>query len=153
MGSPADSSDGFGGRRIRGGSESPPSRSQVPPARAFWFGSVERPLFGWYHAPAQHTARGSAVLCNAFGHEGMVAHRTHRRLALRLACEGFAVLRFDYDGTGDSAGSDYDPGRIEAWLSSIQRAIQEVVTLSGASQVALIGTRLGALLAGIHAAR
>jgi len=93
------------------------------------------------------------VLCNAFGHEAMVAHRIYRRLALRLSAEGFGVLRFDYDGTGDSAGGDGDDARVKSWLDSIRLAVNEATALSGARQVVLFGTRLGALLAATYAER
>lgn len=122
-----------------------------PPARAFWFGPVDRPRFGWYHAPAE-PPRAVVVLCSAFGHEAMVTHRTYRRFAQRLASEGFAALRFDYDGTGDSAGNDTDPVRVQSWLDSVQSAVREAMTLSGTTKVILFGMRLGALLATAAAA-
>ncbi len=124
-----------------------------PPPKPFWFGTAERPLFGWYHAPVSRNPRACVVLCNAFGHEAMVAHRTYRRLALRLSAEGFGVLRFDYDGTGDSAGGDGDDARLQGWLDSIRLAVNEATALSGARQVVLFGTRLGALLAASYAER
>jgi pimeloyl-ACP methyl ester carboxylesterase len=92
-------------------------------------------------------------MCNAFGHEAMVSHRSYRRLAQHLAAEGFAVLRFDYDGTGDSAGEDSDPNRVDAWLDSIRRACSEAIALSGAEHTILFGMRLGALLALAQAER
>ena len=127
--------------------------SAPPPAKPFWFGTTERPLFGWYHAPNERPARAAVVLCNAFGHEAMVSHRSYRRLAQRLAAEGFAVLRFDYDGTGDSAGEDSDPNRVDAWLDSIRRACSEAIALSGAEHTILFGMWLGALLALAQAER
>ena len=60
---------------------------------------------------------------------------------------GFPVLRFDPDGTGDSAGSDEDPGRVRAWIDSLKTAVLEVQGLSGATEVSLLGLRLGAALA------
>jgi alpha-beta hydrolase superfamily lysophospholipase len=118
----------------------------------FWFGDSQRPLFGWYHSPIEH-ARAAVVLCNPIGHESLVLHRTYRRLAQHLATRGFATLRFDYDGTGDSAGCDEDERRVRAWLESIQRASDEVKRLSGSSRVVLVGTRVGALLAATQAER
>ncbi len=128
------------------------SASSEPAATAFWFGPAERPLFGWYHAPVE-PARAAVVLCNGLGHEALVLHRTYRRLAQHLSSKGFATLRFDYDGTGDSSGSDEDPDRIEAWLAGIRHAVDEALSLSGAREVVLIGTRVGALLATLAAAR
>lgn len=124
----------------------------LPAAAPFWFGPAARPLFGWYHATLTPSST-AILLCNTIGHETLVLHRTYRRLAQHLAQHGFATLRFDYDGTGDSAGNDEDPGRLEAWSASIQQAVAELERLSGCQNVILIGTRIGALLATAFAQR
>jgi alpha-beta hydrolase superfamily lysophospholipase len=120
-------------------------------ARPVWFGPQSRPLFGWRHDP-DGPVRGGVVLCPAVGFEHVVAYRTFVVLARRLAAAGFVVLRFDYDGTGDSAGDHTDPGRVEAWQRSIADAVGEV-RAAGVEHVALVGLRVGALLAGAVAAR
>jgi alpha-beta hydrolase superfamily lysophospholipase len=103
--------------------------------------------FGWHH-PAVGAARGvGVVLCRPFGYESVCAHRTYTLLAQGLAQEGFDVLRFDYQGTGDSAGGDTDPARVAAWLASIEAAVGELRRASGVSRIALAGVRLGAMLA------
>lgn len=116
--------------------------------QAIAFGPEERRLFGWYHAPRGTTPRHlGVVLCNPLGYEAMPAHRTYRHLAARLAAAGFPVLRFDYDGTGDSSGYDDEPGRVTAWRVSVGTAIDELKRRSGVSQVCLFGLRAGALFA------
>ncbi len=100
--------------------------------------------FGWLH-PGGGT-RG-VVLCPTFGHENMIAHRGWRRLAEQLAARGFSVLRFDYPGTGDSAGSETDPDRLAAWRASIAEAVRHLRETTGAGPVILVGLRLGATLA------
>ena len=67
------------------------------------------------------------------------------RLADRLAEAGLACFRFDYDGTGDSAGQQNDPDRVEAWLSSI-RCAMELVQGLGANRISAVGMRMGATL-------
>ena len=57
-----------------------------------------------------------------------------------------AVLRFDYAGTGDSAGDDHEPGRVAAWLASIRTAIH-FLEAAGCAHVSLVGLRIGATLA------
>jgi alpha-beta hydrolase superfamily lysophospholipase len=110
-----------------------------------WFGSDARPLAGHYHAPANGIARGAVVLCQAFGVEAAAAGPAMRELAERLVGEGLVVLRFDYDGTGDSAGDDLDDSRVEAWCSSIVAAV-EFLRSCGHTWIGAVGLRLGATL-------
>jgi alpha-beta hydrolase superfamily lysophospholipase len=116
------------------------------------FGERETRCFGWFHA-AQQPVRGmGVVLCRPAGYEGTCAYETYTQLAEKLSCAGFAVIRFDYHGTGDSAGSDTDPHRVRAWIESTKSAIQEVKRLGGVSRISLFGVRLGATLAAVTAA-
>ena len=85
------------------------------------------------------------------GEEGRSAHRTFRRLAESLAEQGIVALRFDYDGTGDSAGLQDDPDRVASWLGSVEAARQFLLDL-GTPDVSAVGMRLGATLAGCQAA-
>jgi alpha-beta hydrolase superfamily lysophospholipase len=89
----------------------------------------------------------AVVLCRPIGFEGTCAYETYTQLAEKLARAGFAVIRFDYHGTGDSPGSDTDPNRVPAWIESIQSALDEGKRLGGVSRMALFGVRLGATLA------
>lgn len=116
-----------------------------------WFGPSERPLFGWVSRPVDGLARGAAVLCPPMGEEGRAAHRTFRVLAETLADAGVLALRFDYDGTGDSAGLQDEPDRVAHWLASVEAARQYLLDL-GAPSVAAVGMRLGATLAAVRAA-
>lgn len=129
---------------------------QLDPSRAgatpFWFGPDDRPLFGWLHLPADGAVRGGVVLCQPLGIEATCVYFSYRQLANRLAELGLAVLRFDYDGTGDSSGAETDPDRLEAWLSSVTTATDLLVEL-GVGSVGLVGIRMGGLFAAHEAAR
>lgn len=109
--------------------------------------------FGWLHLPDGPPRATGIVLCAPFGCEWLWTHRTYRRLATALAEAGFAVLRFDYHGAGDSLGGDEDPERLAAWLASIGAAIDTLKTQTGVTDSALFGLRLGATLATVVAAR
>jgi alpha-beta hydrolase superfamily lysophospholipase len=112
-----------------------------------YFGPAERSLFGWIHRDEDAPARGlAAVICPPFGHESINGHRTLRHLADALARAGIVALRFDYDGAGDSAGTDADPARVEAWKKSIAEAVSALRELAPGRPVALVGLRLGATL-------
>lgn len=92
------------------------------------------------------------LLCSPFGEEASRAHRVFRVLATQLERAGFAALRFDYSGTGDSMGESQD-ATVDAWLADIGTAAEHLRTRSGAGRIAIVGLRLGATLAAMAAAR
>ncbi len=112
-----------------------------------YFGSASRQLFGAYHSPpASVTGLGAALLCPPFGQEYLVSHRIFRRLAVRLSESGYHVLRFDYFGTGDSAGGR-EEGDLDSWQEDAAVALEELRDMSGFGTVATFGIRLGAAIA------
>lgn len=111
------------------------------------FGDKAMQLFGWYHAPVKPAKVAGVVLCNPFGYEAMCLHRVYRTLAERLAGAGIASLRFDYHGTGDSAGSDHDPDRVHAWKRCVGLAIDELRRRAQVRDISLFGIRFGATMA------
>lgn len=111
-----------------------------------YFGRPSRRLFGVYHPAVAHTGPVRAALfCNPFGGEYNHAHRAVRKAAVSLAASGMHALRFDYFGTGDSAG-DLHEADLDIWDDDISCGIEELRDLSGAPRVTLVGLRLGALL-------
>jgi amino acid adenylation domain-containing protein len=122
------------------------------PVVPFRFGAPGRELLGLHHAPADGANRRACwVLCNPFGQESVRSHRVYRILADRLARSGFHVLRFDYFGTGDSAGEDED-GNLATWIEDVLRADEEIARRAGVARVSWFGLRLGASLATLAAA-
>jgi alpha-beta hydrolase superfamily lysophospholipase len=109
--------------------------------------------FGWFHRAAAPARGVGVLLCRPIGYEAMCTYHAYTQLAETLAQAGFDVLRFDYQGTGDSAGGDGDPDRVAAWLESTERAVAELRRLAGVSRLAMFGVRLGATLAAHVAAR
>jgi len=91
------------------------------------------------------------VLCNPIGDDFIRAHRAFRHLAEALSSAGFSVLRFDFDGTGDSAGDERDPDRVATWRQDVGRAIEELRARSGVARVALVGVKLGGTVAALAA--
>ena len=125
----------------------------LPRAEPVFFGNTERPLFGWIHgshAPGEHVPTG-LILCNPFGYEAISAHRTVRHFAEAAAAAGIPAVRFDYDGTGDSAGNDLDPDRLRAWVDSVHQAAETLRRETGCERLYLLGIRLGATLAALAA--
>lgn len=73
-------------------------------------------------------------------------HRLYRLLAEQLARQGAHVMRFDYFGTGESAGQDED-GTLTHWRDDIVLADAELRLRTRATQTVWLGVRLGATLA------
>jgi uncharacterized protein len=118
----------------------------------FYFGTHERRLLGVYEAARRSKASRGVVLCHPWGAEYIHAYRAMRQLAKMLTANGIHTLRFDYFGTGDSAGGT-TAGDIGGWEIDIQSAIEELKDTTGISRVSLIGLRLGATLAANVAVR
>lgn len=116
-----------------------------------FFGPAAHPLFGWYHAPVGQPRGEAVVLCPSIGLEYMTGHRALRTLAEQLSDDGFAVLRFDWPGTGDSAGDAGDPNcptaTLTVWRAALAQAVERVRAWSGSTRVSVIGLRGGASLA------
>ena len=113
----------------------------------FFFGQANRKLFGCCHFLAQdQPKKGMIILCQAIGQEYIHGHRACYQLATKLAAQGYAVLRFDYFGCGDSEG-DFEEGGLNQWTTDILSAVDEAQARFGSGEVCLIGYRIGATLA------
>jgi len=111
-----------------------------------WITGPGEAIFAWVHRPADGEARGAVVLCPPLGREHLSTYRALRLLAERLASAGMLAVRFDYPGTGDSAGGAGEPGLVPAWVRSVADAAR-FATQAVSGPVALVGLRLGAVLA------
>lgn len=122
--------------------------------QAIHFGAAGRPLLGFYHPPGEGSWRGTGVvLVPPVGTDRTRSDRAYRHLAERLSRAGFACLRFDLFGTGDSGGDELAPGLLASWLDDVTQAVRELRERSGAERISLVGLRLGATLAMLHGAR
>lgn len=129
-----------------------PSPTEAPAAEAGFFGKASRPRFGWLHRAAVPATGVGLIIVPPFGYEAVCAQRALRHLAEDAAQAGVLAVRVDLDGTGNSAGDDLDPQRLEGWLASIDDACG-LARSTGADRLVLVGVRLGATLASIAAAR
>jgi pimeloyl-ACP methyl ester carboxylesterase len=114
----------------------------------FYFGPERQSLAGWLHPSSERRqASHGVVFCAPFGLEALCAHRTIRHFAEAVAKRGLPALRFDYPGTGDSAGSAIAADVFESWIGAIGLAVETLRRESGVTDVSLVGVRLGAALA------
>jgi hypothetical protein len=119
----------------------PMTTTEVPT----FFGPSDSPLFGVLHLPVDNQIRGGVLICGSLGKEGMDSVRLHRILADGLARLGFAVLRFDYLGLGDSAYGQVRDDAVANWVASVGHAL-DYLTLIGAEAATAIGIRAGCLI-------
>lgn len=114
---------------------------------SFFFGNIDRMLYGVFHAASQeHYRNRSVLLLYPVGHEYMQIHRAYRRLADSLSDLGFDVLRFDYACTGDSFG-DFEQASIDQWVESAVIAYDELQTMSPGAKIDVVALRLGTVVA------
>ncbi|MDE1892786.1 MAG: alpha/beta hydrolase [Pseudomonadota bacterium] len=102
-------------------------------------------LFGIYHAATGHPKR-AVLLCPPLGQEMVRSHRIYRQLGDALALQGCAVLRFDYYGSGDSAGAS---NQLD-WTRCVSDAVTAAAELrrrSGCDRLLGFGARLGGAIA------
>jgi alpha-beta hydrolase superfamily lysophospholipase len=124
---------------------------QTPTPRPCFIAAGPHDLFAWHHPARSDRRRNAAViLCSSLGGEHVRIYRLWRTLAQRLAALGFDAFRFDYEGTGESCGDMDEPDRPQAWLRNIETVVKEVRVVTGARDVALVGLRIGGMLA-LHA--
>lgn len=121
-------------------------------SQPFYFGSGRRRLFGIYTPPAARALGRGVVLFAPWGQEGLRAHRALRILADLLSHRGLHVLRFDYHGTGDSAGEGGDVS-LAGFADDGATAASELRSMAGVRRVGFLGLRLGAAAATAAATR
>jgi exosortase A-associated hydrolase 2 len=119
----------------------------------FFFGDQKNRLFGVLHRPKQPDIKSGFIFCHPFAEEKLWTHRVFVKFARELAGRGFAVLRFDFAGNGDSEGEFADL-TLETYLSDVKRACD---TLAEAypeiEHISLLGLRFGAMIALLAATR
>lgn len=139
-------------RPMQAGFDFPPHRTRGAGfvTMGMWFGPDQRPLAGWWTEP-DRPSRAGVVIAPPLGYEYWSSYRSLRVLAESLAQAGWHALRFDWDGTGNSAGAVDDRNRVAAWRASIASAVM-AMRKAGILHVALMGLRLAATLALLDAA-
>jgi pimeloyl-ACP methyl ester carboxylesterase/O-antigen/teichoic acid export membrane protein len=126
--------------------------SQRVTEQSLWIGTAKGPIFARLASPLSGVIRGGLLISPPIGSEARVARRTFRTLATTLAAEGFAVLRFDHFGTGDSGGSLENEDFLTIWTDQIAEGVDFLRSL-GCPVVSAVGMRFGATILGAAASR
>ncbi|HSR05527.1 MAG TPA: alpha/beta fold hydrolase [Bryobacteraceae bacterium] len=114
--------------------------------RHHWFRSGAYTLLGHIDAPETQSGLG-VLIVPPFAWEDVCSYRPLRFMGRTLAENGMAVLRFDLPGMGDSTGDALDSGLLDAWIQSVDDAAAELRAATGVKDIAVVGIRLGAMLA------
>jgi pimeloyl-ACP methyl ester carboxylesterase len=113
---------------------------------SFFVGAADRQIFATYHSPAGGAGRVLTIICPPLFSEYQRTHSALRDLAVALSRAGQHVLRFDFRGSGDSAG-ELEDLTVSDWIDDIAIVEREGREISDAKVVHLVGVRAGALLA------
>jgi pimeloyl-ACP methyl ester carboxylesterase len=123
---------------------------ETPRPRPLYLDGESSPVFGFLHDVGGDARRDVAVLiCPPFGWDDVCSYRSRREWAIHLALGGYATLRFDLPGSGDSAGSPHEPARLQAWVDAAASAAGWLRSQTGARRIAAIGIGLGGLVADV----
>jgi len=111
-------------------------------------GRPERAMMGLLQPPDSSvpTRQAAFILCRPLGVEAVRTSAMFRALSERLAREGCATLRFDYHGTGDSAGDEREQ-TMAAWVTDVLAAHDAVCRIVGHDNIHWFGAGLGGNLA------
>lgn len=112
----------------------------------FFFGEADEKLFGFFHPPKKINKKTAVLLCYPVGQEYIRIYRSYKLLANQLSANGAHVMRFDYFGTGDSAGAS-EECNLKHLAQNINLAIEQLKQKSGIEKVSLVAARLGATIA------
>ena len=101
-------------------------------------------LSGMIHRP-EGPVCASLVFCNPLFEERKPAQRILVETARALCAAGYAVLRFDYRGCGDSSG-EFESYSVPDWLADIEAASVFLKAHAAGPSTGMLGLRLGAPL-------
>lgn len=116
--------------------------------RATWISTPERSLLAWYHRPESGEAKGVVVIAPPIGREQVISYRTMRILAIMLAEQGWAAVRFSWSHTGESEDLPAGATWSTEWLKDLETVRTWAANTTGFSDVNAIGLRIGASLLG-----
>lgn len=115
------------------------------------FASAGRELFGMLHLPDAGRVRAGILVVNSRVEYRVGPHRFYVHAARRWAERGFAVLRFDHPGNGDSPGDEAYPHMDSFPIEPAVDAVDVLRQRAGTPHVVLAGLCMGARNA-LHAA-
>jgi len=121
--------------------------------RAIYLETGLDPVLAMVHMPSPIRSGATGVILSPpFGWDAECTHRARRVWAVALAKAGHPAVRIDHPGTGDSAGSPYDPDRLAAWTAALAATACWLRDELGCVRVVGLGLGFGGMMAWLAAA-
>lgn len=118
---------------------------------AFFFGVGADRVYGVLHRPPGPQAQCGIVLCAALAEEKLWSYRVYVGVARELARRGFAVLRFDCRGEGES-DLEFEQSGLATRAADAARAAEVLLgSVPGLRRCVFLGHRLGCAVAALAA--
>jgi pimeloyl-ACP methyl ester carboxylesterase len=118
----------------------------------YFFGPPGEQIFAMLHVPANGVASTGIVLCHALGEEKLWSHRVYVTFARAAAAKGYAVLRFDTRGEGDS-DREFEATDVATRVADCRAAIDQLrERVPSLRAIFLLGHRIGGSIAWTAAA-
>lgn len=113
----------------------------------YYFNNGNYRLFGILYKPDNKDVKEGFIFCHPFAEEKLWTQRVMVNFARELMKKGYAVLRFDFMGHGDSEGN-FSESSVQTRLEDIQIACEFLNTkIPNLKLINLLGLRFGATLA------
>lgn len=137
--------DSRSGRESSEAAVGPSRAAPIRQSESVYFGSSSD-LYGVFEHPSRDESIVPVLLCPPLGTEYYRCQYLYRLLAENLADAGAMSLRFDFFGSGDSAGEDVD-ATLSRWRSDIREAADALRHKSGSKSIRVFAMRFGAVTA------
>jgi len=105
-------------------------------------------IMGTLHLPEKNENFGGILLLHGFTGNKIEPHRLFWKISKNLELNGFASIRFDYRGCGESEGNSQD-FTIKDYISDAKKVLKKLLKLKGIdlNKIAVIGLSMGGIVA------
>ncbi|RNB84600.1 alpha/beta fold hydrolase [Brevibacillus fluminis] len=110
-----------------------------------WIESRGKRLSAMLHQPDQRETTAIVIMCHGFTGEKVGGGQRYLQLANAMEGAGFAVIRFEYAGSGESEGTFAEDTSVSGWKEDVHNVIEWTVGQPAycESSIFLLGHSLG----------
>jgi alpha/beta superfamily hydrolase len=107
-------------------------------------------LYGVLYRNANSEQKGAVTICPPDVDERTWSQRVLVNFSRMLAVNGYTVLRFDYEGQGESQG-EYEDSTISTRRDDVESAVSFLLDRTEMNTISIVGVRLGGTVAALAA--